>query len=50
MMVASLVCGIGLLISILYAPETRGLALDDASSVSDENSSAGKYQQNYQWR
>ncbi|RSP68374.1 MFS transporter [Acinetobacter baumannii] len=43
MMVASLVCGVGLLICILYAPETRGLALDDAASVTDEDSSARKY-------
>lgn len=43
MMVASLVCGIGLLICVLYAPETRGLALDDAASVKDEDLSARKY-------
>ena len=35
MLVASVVCGLGLWLCILYAPETRGLSLEQASLVQD---------------
>ncbi|MDC5516737.1 sugar porter family MFS transporter [Acinetobacter baumannii] len=30
--IAALICGVGLIVSILYAPETRGLSLNEAAS------------------